>query len=49
MRRYMFISAATLPVVAHAESKAAMRAYVRDLLGLPHGVALPRHVVISVQ
>lgn len=49
MRRYLFVSAATLPIVAYAESKSAMRAYVRDLLGLPYGVPLPRHSVVSIE
>lgn len=48
MRRYLFISADTLPVIAYAESKNAMRAYVRDLLGIPHGFPLPRHCVCSI-
>ena len=25
-----------------------MRAYVRDLLGIPHGFPLPRHAVVSI-
>lgn len=48
MRRYLFVSSATLPVVAYAESKDAMRAYVRDLLGVPYGFPLPRHAVVSI-
>lgn len=48
MRRYIFISRDTLPVVAYAESKDAMRAYVRDLLGIPYGFPLPRHAVCSI-
>lgn len=48
MRRYLFVSSATLPVVAYADSKDAMRAYVRDLLGIPYGYPLPRHSVVSI-
>ena len=48
MRRFLFVSADTLPVIAYAESKDAMRAYVRDLLGIPHGFPLPRHAVVSI-
>lgn len=48
MRRYLFVSSATLPVIAYAESKDAMRAYVRDLLGVPYGFPLPRHSVVSI-
>lgn len=48
MRRYLFVSSATLPVVAYADSKDAMRAYVRDLLGIPYGYPLPRHAVVSI-
>lgn len=48
MRRYLFVSRDTLPIVAYAESKDAMRAYVRDLLGIPYGIALPRHAVVSI-
>lgn len=48
MRRYLFVSSATLPIVAFAESKDAMRAYVREILGIPEGFPLPRHCVCSV-
>ncbi|WRQ05384.1 hypothetical protein [Xanthomonas phage AhaSv] len=48
MRRYLFVSRDTLPIVAFAESRDAMRAYVRDLLGIPHGFPLPRHAVVSI-
>lgn len=48
MRRYLFVLSATLPVVAYADSKDAMRAYVRDLLGIPYGYPLPRHAVVSI-
>lgn len=48
MRRYLFVSSATLPVVAYADSKDAMRAYVRDLLGIPYGYPLPRHTVCTI-
>lgn len=48
MRRYLFVSSATLPIVAYAESRDAMRAYVRDLLGIPYGFPLPRHAVVSI-
>ena len=48
MRRFLFVSADTLPVIAYAESKAAMRAYVRGLLGIPYGFPLPRHAVVSI-
>lgn len=48
MRRYLFVSSATLPVIAYAESKDAMRAYVRDLLGVPYGFPFPRHSVVSI-
>lgn len=48
MRRYLFVSSATLPIVAFAESKDAMRAYVRDILGIPYGFPPPRHCVCSV-
>lgn len=48
MRRYLFVSNACLPVVAYAADKRAMRAYVRELLGLAHDAPLPRHVVCAV-
>lgn len=48
LRRYLFVSAATLPVVAYAESKDAMRAYVRDLMGFRPGEPLPRHTVCTI-
>lgn len=48
MRRYLLVSRDTLPIVAYAESRDAMRVYVRDLLGIPHGFPLPRHAVVSI-
>lgn len=48
MRRYLFVSRDTLPIIAYAESRDAMRAYVRDLLGIPYGFPLPRHAVCTI-
>lgn len=48
MRRYLFVSRDTLPIIAYAESRDAMRVYVRDLLGIPYGFPLPRHTVCSI-
>ncbi len=48
MKRFLYVSRDTLPIVAFAESRDAMRVYVRDLLNLPRGVALPRHVIVSI-
>ena len=48
MRRYLFVSRDNRQSVAFAESRDAMRAYVRDLLGIPHGFPLPRHAVVSI-
>lgn len=45
MRRYLFVSACTSPIVAYAHDKQDMRTYVRAFLGCS---VLPRHAVVSV-
>lgn len=48
MRQFLFISNGILPLIAYAESKDAMRAYVRERLGLAADAALPRHAVVLI-
>lgn len=45
MKRYIFVAKGMLPIIALADSKAAMREYVRDLTGLR---SLPRHCIASI-
>ena len=45
MRRYIFVAHGMLPIIAFAESKDAMRQYVRDCTGL---AVLPRHCVAVI-
>lgn len=45
MKRYLFVAKGMLPIIANADSKDAMREYVRDLTGLS---VLPRHAVVSI-
>lgn len=45
MSRYIFVAHGMLPIVAFAESKSAMRQYVRDCTGL---AVLPRHAVVRI-
>ncbi len=48
MKRFLFVSDGILPIVAFAEDKRAFRVYVRQLLGMPSGMPLPRHCVASI-
>jgi len=48
LRRYLFVSSATSPIIALADSKKSMRAYVRETLGIPDGFPLPRHAIVSI-
>lgn len=48
MRRYMYVAEGVTPIIAHAEDKNGMRAYVRDWLGYPAWVPLPSHCVCRV-
>lgn len=45
MNRYLFVSSATLPIVAFAASRNAMRDYVRAYLGID---TLPHHAVVRI-
>jgi len=45
MKRYIFVADGVLPIIAFADDKRGMRAYVRDLLGLRE---LPRHCVARI-
>lgn len=48
-RKYMFVcDGLTSPIIGYATSKDDMRAHVRDTLGWPSDMALPRHACVAV-
>ena len=49
LRKYLFVcDGLSYPIIAHAANKASMRAYVRDALGWPDDMALPRHACMVI-
>lgn len=48
-RQYLFVcDGLSYPVIAWASSKDEMRALVRDELGWPAGMPMPRHAVMVI-